>query len=288
MQTKPIQWFPGHMAKTRRLMTECLSEVDLVIELLDARIPSSSKNPEIKRLVGAKPKLTLMTKASLADPNVSSAWVSTYEKKENEALLIDSITGEGVDRLMPAVRRLLSEKLERYEAKGMTGRRLSAMIVGIPNVGKSSLINRLAGGKRAKVEDRPGVTMTKQWVTTDIGLSLLDMPGVLWPKFDDETVGQNLALTGAIKDQILNVESLAMILCERLMSVAPDLFCARYKLDGEVALTLDGYDLLQAVGRKRGFLLSGGVVNERRTSEMLLDEFRGAKIGRISLEKPHP
>ena len=286
MQTKPIQWFPGHMAKTRRLITECLSEVDLVIELIDSRIPSSSKNPEIRRLVGTKPKLTLLTKASLADPTASQKWIAAYEKTENAALLIDSITNEGIDRLMPAIRRTLSEKLERYEAKGMTGRRLSAMIVGIPNVGKSSLINRLAGGKRAKVEDRPGVTMTKQWVTTDIGLSLLDMPGVLWPKFSDETVGQNLALTGAIKDQILDVETLAMILCERLVKVAPQLFFSRYKLDAAVCEGLDGYDLLQEVGRKRGFLLSGGVVNERRTAEMLLDEFRGAKIGRISLELP--
>ena len=274
------------MAKTRRLITECLSEVDLVIELLDARIPASSKNPEIRRLVGTKPKLTLMTKASLADPSISQKWIADYEKKENAALLIDSITGEGIDRLMPSIRKILSEKLERYEAKGMTGRRLSAMIVGIPNVGKSSLINKLAGGKRAKVEDRPGVTMTKQWVTTSIGLSLLDMPGVLWPKFSDEIVGQNLALTGAIKDQILNVESLAMILCERLAAVAPDLFFARYKLDASALEGLDGYDLLHEVGRKRGFLLSGGVVNERRTAEMLLDEFRGAKIGRISLETP--
>ena len=197
-QSKTIQWFPGHMAKTRRLITECLGDVDIVIELLDSRIPLSSKNPEIRRLIGTKPKLTLLTKASLADPAASAAWISAYEKRENNALLIDSVTGEGLDRLMPAVRRTLSEKIERYEAKGMTGRRLSAMIVGIPNVGKSSLINRLAGGKRARVEDRPGVTMTKQWVTTDIGLSLLDMPGVLWPKFSDETVGQNLAMTGAI------------------------------------------------------------------------------------------
>ena len=286
MQTKPIQWFPGHMAKTRRLITECLADVDLVIELLDARIPLSSKNPEIMKLIGTKPKLTLLTKASLADPAVSSAWVASYEKNENSALLIDSVTGDGIDKLMPAVRHILSEKLERYEAKGMTGRRLSAMIVGIPNVGKSSLINRLAGGKRAKVEDRPGVTMTKQWVTTSIGLSLLDMPGVLWPKFSDETVGQNLALTGAIKDQILDIEAIAMTLCERLSIVAPDLFYSRYKLDPSACEGLDGYDLLHMVGRKRGFLLSGGVVNERRTAEMLLDEFRGAKIGRISLEKP--
>lgn len=286
MQTKTIQWFPGHMAKTRRLITECLSDVDIVIELLDARIPYSSRNPEIRRLVGEKPKLTLLTKSSLADHAVSDAWLSDYARHENKALLIDSLTGEGLDRLMPSIREALSEKLERYEARGMSGRRLSAMIVGIPNVGKSSLINRLAGGKRARVEDRPGVTMTKQWVTTDIGLSLLDMPGVLWPKFSDDAVGQNLALTGAIKDQILDVESLAMILCERLMQVAPDLFCTRYKLSPEECEGLDGYDLLGLVGRRRGFLLSGGVVNERRTAEMLLDEFRSGRIGRISLERP--
>ncbi len=274
------------MAKTRRLITECLSDVDIVIELLDARIPYSSRNPEIRRLCGEKPKLTLLTKASLADRAVSDAWLADYARHENPALLVDSLTGEGLDRLMPSIRETLAEKLERYEAKGMSGRRLSAMIVGIPNVGKSSLINRLAGGKRARVEDRPGVTMTKQWVTTDIGLSLLDMPGVLWPKFSDDTVGQNLAMTGAIKDQILDVESLAMILCERLMQVAPALFCARYKLSREECEGLDGYDLLGLVGRRRGFLLSGGVVNERRTAEMLLDEFRGGKVGRITLEKP--
>ena len=233
MQAKTIQWFPGHMAKTRRLITECLSDVDIVIELLDARIPYSSRNPEIRRLCGDKPKLTLLTKASLADRAASDAWLADYARHENSALLVDSLTGEGLDKLMPSIRQTLAEKLERYEAKGMSGRRLSAMIVGIPNVGKSSLINRLAGGKRARVEDRPGVTMTKQWVTTDIGLSLLDMPGVLWPKFSDDTVGQNLAMTGAIKDQILDVESLAMILCERLLTVAPALFCARYKLSEE-------------------------------------------------------
>ncbi len=284
--SKQIQWFPGHMAKTRRLITECLGDVDIVLELLDARIPASSKNPEIKRLIGTKPKLTLLTKASLADPGVSARWLAHYAASENKALLIDSVSGEGIASLPDAIRSVLSEKVARYEAKGMAGRRLTAMIVGIPNVGKSSLINRLAGGRRARVEDRPGVTMTKQWVSTDLGLSLLDMPGVLWPKFDDRTVGENLAMTGAVKDQILDIESLAMQLCSRLMSVSPDLFLTRYKLTEEECEGLDGYDLFMLVGRKRGFLLSGGVVNERRTAEMLLDEFRGGKIGRITLERP--
>ncbi len=285
-QAKQIQWFPGHMAKTRRLITECLSDVDVVLELLDARIPESSRNPEIARLIGNKPRLTLLTKASLADPALSEAWLSHFEACGTPALLIDSKTGLGIDRLLPTVRALLSDKLERYEAKGMSGRRLSAMIVGIPNVGKSSLINRLAGGRRARVEDRPGVTVAKQWVTTEIGLSLLDMPGVLWPKFSDEAVGQNLAITGAIKDVILDVETLAMVLCERLSDLAPALFHSRYKLDPSECEGLDGYDLLELVGRRRGFLLSGGRVDSRRTAETLLDELRGGVIGRITLERP--
>ena len=286
MALDPIQWFPGHMAKTRRLIAECLSQVDIVLELLDARIPRSSKNPEILKLTAGKPKLTLLNKASLADPGVSDAWLSHYAKTENEALLIDCVTGDGIPKIGDAVRKILAEKIARNEARGMAGRRLSAMIVGIPNVGKSSLINRLAGGKRAKVENRPGVTTAKQWVTTSIGLSLLDTPGVLWPKFDEKTVGENLAVTGAIRDGVLDVETLAMTLCERLTDVCPALFFARYKLSPEDAEGRDGYDLLELVGRKRGFLVSGGEVNMRRTAEMLLDEFRSGVIGRISLEKP--
>ena len=274
------------MAKTRRLIAECLSQVDIVLELLDARIPRSSKNPEILKLTAGKPKLTLLNKASLADPAISDAWLSHYAKTENEALLIDCVTGDGIAKIGDAVRKILAEKIARNEAKGMAGRRLSAMIVGIPNVGKSSLINRLAGSKRAKVENRPGVTTAKQWVTTSIGLSLLDTPGVLWPKFDEKTVGENLALTGAIRDGVLDVETLAMTLCERLVSVCPALFFARYKLTPADAEGRDGYDLLELVGRKRGFLVSGGEVNLRRTAEMLLDEFRSGVIGRISLERP--
>ena len=286
MQANPIQWFPGHMAKTRRMMAESLPDVDIVLELLDARIPYSSKNPEIRKLLGSKPKITILNKASLANRSVSQAWKKWYEAHENTCVILDSITGEGVADLRAAVEQVLAEKLARYRERGMEGRRIKAMIVGIPNVGKSSLINRLAGGKHAKVEDRPGVTTTRQWVSTNIGLSLLDMPGVLWPKFDEARVGENLAITGAIRDRILDVEEIAMILCVRLMEVAPDLFHARYKLTPEETEGHDGYDLLEMVGRKRGFLVSGGEVNFRRTAEMLLDEFRGAKIGCISLETP--
>lgn len=274
------------MAKTRRLIAECLSDVDIVLELLDARIPKSSKNPEILKLTAGKPKLTLLNKASLSDPEISDAWLSYYRKTENEALLIDCVTGDGIGRIGDAVRRVLADKIAKNEARGMAGRRLSAMIVGIPNVGKSSLINRLAGGKRAKVENRPGVTTSKQWVTTSIGLSLLDTPGVLWPKFDEKAVGENLALTGAIRDGVLDVETLAMTLCERLNAIAPSLFYARYKLSPDECEGRDGYDLLEMVGRKRGFLVAGGEINQRRTAETLLDEFRGAVIGRISLERP--
>ena len=286
MALDPIQWFPGHMAKTRRLIAECLSQVDIVLELLDARIPRSSKNPEILKLTVGKPKLTLLNKASLADPASNDAWISYYAKTENEALLIDCVTGEGIAKIGDAVRGILADKIARNEAKGMAGRRLSAMIVGIPNVGKSSLINRLAGGRRAKVENRPGVTTSKQWVSTSIGLSLLDTPGVLWPKFDEKSVGENLALTGAIRDGILDVETLAMTLCEKLTALCPALFLSRYKLSQDETEGRDGYDLLETVGRKRGFLVAGGEVNMRRTAEMLLDEFRSATIGRISLEKP--
>ena len=286
MATNPIQWFPGHMAKTRRLMQECLSQVDLVLELLDARIPYSSKNPEIEKLVGDKPKISVLTKASLADPEMSKRWARYYEECGNPTVIIDSSTGEGIDALSARIREVMKEKLDRYKEKGMDGRKLKAMIVGIPNVGKSSLINRLAGGKKAKVENRPGVTLTKQWVPTDIGIDLLDMPGVLWPKFEDEAVGYNLAMTGAIRDAILDIEEVAMLLCSRLMEVCPDKFMQRYKINADEAEGLDSYDLFELVGRKRGFLISGGEVNHQRTAEMLLEELRSAKIGRITLESP--
>lgn len=286
MAINPIQWFPGHMAKTRRMMAECLGQVDIVLELLDARIPYSSKNPEIEKLTAGKPKLTVLTKSSIADPEISRKWMEYFEKRGENAVLIDSSDSVGIKNLSDAVKKTLKDKIDRYNAKGMEGRRLKAMVVGIPNVGKSSLINRLSGAKRAKVEDRPGVTVNKQWVTTEIGLDLLDMPGVLWPKFEDEIVGQNLALTGAIRDKIIDIEEMAMILCSRLMECAPDKFMARYKLNEDETYGLDGYDLFELVARRRGMLISGGGINSSRCAEMLLDEFRGAVIGKISLEKP--
>lgn len=286
MATNPIQWFPGHMAKTRRIMQECLPQVDLVLELLDARIPYSSRNPEIEKILGDKPRIIIMTKASLADANLSRAWVEYYKKKGVTTVLIDCLSGQGIDALSEAVKTVMAEKLERYAQKGMLGRKLKAMIVGIPNVGKSSLINRLAGGKKAKVENRPGVTVNKQWVPTDIGLDLLDMPGVLWPKFEDEEVGQVLAMTGAIRDQILDIEEIAMLLCGRLMEYAPEPFMTRYKLSPDECDGLDCYDLFRLVGAKRGFRISGGDIDQDRTAKMLLEEFRNGKIGRITLERP--
>ena len=286
MATNPIQWFPGHMAKTRRVMKECLPEVDLVLELLDARIPKSSQNPEIDKMLEGKPRIKVLTKASLANPDVSARFAAKYNAEGVKTVIIDVITDTGMKALSEAVREVMADKLERYRQKGMEGRKLRAMIVGIPNVGKSSLINKLAGGKRAKVENRPGVTVAKQWVPTEVGLDLLDMPGVLWPKFDDATVGENLAFTGAIRDQILDTEEIAMLLAGRLAKTAPKELCERYKLDEDEIAELDCYDLFRLIGKKRGFLISGGEINHERTATMLLEEFRSGKIGRISLEMP--
>ena len=283
MPSQNIQWFPGHMAKTRRLITENLSAVDAVIELLDARIPRSSKNPEIDRLIGQKPRLTLLTKSSLADPAATAKWIDALG---GDALAVDTVTGEGIKSIAPTLKKILSDKLRRYAERGMEGRALRAMIVGIPNVGKSSLVNRLGGGKKARVEDRPGVTLTKQWVTTSVGIELLDMPGVLWPKFDDRETGERLAYTGAIRDAILDTEELASALCRDLFREHRALFCARYKLDADALAEASPYDLLCAVARKRGFLVSGGELDTARAADILLDEFREAKIGRITLEYP--
>ena len=286
MPSDRIQWFPGHMAKTRRLITENLKDVDLVIELLDARIPKSSENPEIARLVASKPRLTLLSKSSLADPAATEAWKKAYAEAGRECIFYDCRTGEGINAIAPAARRLCADKLERYREKGMDGRKLRAMIVGIPNVGKSSLINRLAATNKAKVENRPGVTLTKQWITTSLGIDLLDMPGILWPKFDDKIVGENLAVTGAIRDEVMDIEMLACVLANRLRTRYMDLLATRYKLKPEDTEDMTDFELAEYIGRKRGFLVSGGEVDFLRTSNMLLDEFRGGKIGRITLEMP--
>ena len=282
-----IQWFPGHMAKTRRMIAENMKQVDLTLELLDARIPQSSRNPEIARLTEAKPRLVLLSKASLASPDATAKWREYFEKTGESAIFYDCRTGAGINEIAPAVRGLCAERLDRWREKGMEGRKLRAMIVGIPNVGKSSLINRLAENKKAKVENRPGVTLNKQWVTTSLGIDLLDTPGVLWPKFDDKTVGENLALTGAIKDEIMDTEMLTVILCRRLRELCPALLCERYKLgEPSVIADLQDWEIAELIGKKRGFLISGGEINFERTANMLLDEFRSGKIGRITLELP--
>ena len=273
--------------QSRRLIGENLKNVDIVIELLDARIPSSSRNPEITRLTEGKPLITLLNKSMLADPAETEKWVKHYTGDGHICIPFDCIGKKGVDRLIPAVRTVLADKIARYEQKGMHGRKLRAMVVGIPNVGKSSLINLLGGTKKAKVENRPGVTLTPQWVATKEGLDLMDMPGVLWPRFDDREIGENLAITGAIKDDVVEIETLAVALCHKLRHRYPALLAERYKLDANtVTGNLSDYELFEAIGKKRGFLISGGEINTERTANTLLDEFRAAKIGRITLDLP--
>ncbi len=280
-----IQWFPGHMAKTRRMITENLKNVDAVIELLDARIPQSSRNPEISKLTQGKPKIILLNKAALADPVMTSKWSNKLSDDNTVCIETDCVTGSGLNKIAPALRKLCEEKLRRYEDKGMSGRMLKVMVLGIPNVGKSSLINRICGNKKAKVENRPGVTLDKQWVPTNIGILLLDMPGILWPKFEDAFVGENLAITGAIKDDILDIETIACALCARLRALYPDLMNTRYKLSSEDYAELNDYELLTLIGRKRGFLVSGGEIDTERAANMLIDEYRASKIGRMTLDK---
>ena len=286
MPSQSIQWFPGHMAKTRRMITDNLKNVDAIIELLDARIPLSSRNPEITKLTANKPRIILLNKASLADPAATAKWVAELSNDNTVCIETDCITGAGLNKIAPAIKKLCQQKLERYEEKGMSGRMLKAMVLGIPNVGKSSLINKICGNKKAKVENRPGVTVDKQWVATNIGILLLDMPGILWPKFEDQIIGENLAITGAIKDDILDIETIACALCARMRTLYPEFLSARYKLgDMSEHSELSDYDLLCLIGRKRGFLVSGGEINTERTANMLIDEFRAAKIGRVTLDK---
>lgn len=280
-----IQWFPGHMAKTRRLITENLKLVDIAAELLDARIPYSSGNPEIDRLLGNKPRIVLLNKSDLADPRVNEEWVAYFRERGIATLETDCRTGKGLAKMEGAMRTVLSDVMQRRESKGMSIKNIRVMIVGVPNVGKSTLINKLAGKKRAKVEDRPGVTRTKQWVKIGTGLDLLDMPGVLWPKFEEQKVGLNLAFTGAIKDDVIDIETLGMHLLEFLATNYPEQLEKRYKITSKTPEP-DGAALLDALGRARGMLLPGGVVNTERASITLIDEFRAGQIGKISLERP--
>ncbi|MBR4295569.1 MAG: ribosome biogenesis GTPase YlqF [Clostridia bacterium] len=286
MPSQIIQWFPGHMAKTRRMISENLKQVDVVIEILDARIPYSSHNPEIMKIIESKPMITLLNKASLADPEKTTLFVKKYTAGNRVCIATDCITGEGLNKISPQIKVLMAEKLKRFEEKGMIGRKLRAMVVGIPNVGKSSLINKISGNKKAKVENRPGVTLDKQWVSTSLGRDLLDMPGVLWPKFNDRTVGENLAITGAIKDTILEIETISLALVSRMRALYPSLLSDRYKLGNmEQYSKMSDYDIFRLIGKKRGFLVSGGEINEERTANVLLDEFRSGKLGRITIDR---
>lgn len=282
---KTIQWFPGHMAKTRRAIAANLKLVDAVVEIIDARAPMSSRNPEIDQITSKKPRLVLLNKCDLADPGATQAWINALKSDSVTALAVDCKSGKGLNKLMGALKStVLAELMEKREKNGMAGAPIRLMILGIPNVGKSSLINRMAGSKRTKVEDRPGVTRTKQWVKLKDNTELLDMPGVLWPKFEDQGAAVRLAFTGAISDDILDVETLAMKLLSFLAESYPQSLADRYKI--ELSEEDDGLALLEKVGRKRGMVVSGGEINTERAAITVLDEFRSGKLGRITLELP--
>lgn len=278
-----IQWYPGHMTKTRRQMEADLKLVDAVCEIVDARIVISSRNPDIDNICGNKPRIVILNRLDLADPDATNRWVQYFKNKGMAAVATDCKSRKGITAFTPAVRQLLHEKIERDAAKGMS-KALRIMVVGIPNVGKSTLINQISGRKGAKAENRPGVTRGKQWVTVDNGLLLLDTPGILWPKFEDPNVGMKLAYTGAVKDGIMDLEELACRLMELLWQRYPEKIKERYGVDCPV--DMPGWELLQEVGKKRGYMLRGGEIDTERTAKVLLDEFRSGKLGRFTLEMP--
>ena len=284
-QRVEIQWFPGHMTKTLRLMEREIRNMDVVLQLLDARIPHSSLNPEIARITAGKPHLYLLNKADLADPEITAQWLEYFRRSGDGCLAVTSRERGGMPQVKKAIEAALSELLARRAGKGMAGAKRRVMVVGIPNVGKSTFINSFAGAARAKTADRPGVTRGKQWVTVG-DFDLLDMPGVLWKKFDSPTVAGNLAFIGSIRDEILDIESLATALLEEMRQMYPDRLAERYRLSNEELAGDDSYLLLEAIGRRRGMLMSGGAVDTERAAIMLVNEFRGAKLGRISLERP--
>ncbi len=279
-----IQWFPGHMTKTFRVMEKEIKNIDVVIILLDARIPYSSQNPEVEKLIKNKPRIYILNKRDLADENITNQWIKYFKSNGMGAIAINSKTGKNSKVIVDKVHAELSELLERREKRGIEKLKIKAMMVGIPNVGKSTFINSLAGTRRAKAQDKPGVTRGKQWVTVG-DLDLLDMPGVLWPKFENQNVAANLAFIGSIKDDVLDIEELAVALISELKEIYPELLKDRYKLTDE-DLQGESYEILCTIARKRGMLLPGGVENTERASIMLCDEFRGSKMGRISLERP--
>lgn len=278
-----IQWYPGHMTKTRRQIEADLKQVDAVCEIVDARIPMSSRNPDIDSICSNKPRIIVLNRADLADPESTNRWIAWFKSRGFAAIATDCKSRKGISGFQPAVRSVLQEKLQRDAAKGMN-RPLRVMIVGIPNVGKSTLINQISGRKGAKAENRPGVTRGKQWVTVDTGLLLLDTPGILWPKFEDPNVGMKLAYTGAVKENIMDTEELACHLMDVLWRYYPDTIKNRYKID--MPADTPGYALLEEAGRKRGFLLSRGEINTERMAKVLLDEYRSGKLGLITFENP--
>ncbi len=283
-QKQTVQWFPGHMAKTRRLIKESLSMVDCVTEILDARIPLASRNPEIEEITASKPRIILLNKCDMADEKITADWIRYFKSRGSEAIAVDCRTGKGLNAYQPLVRKVLADKIQANADRGMVGKALRVMVVGIPNTGKSSFINKMAGRVRAKVADKPGVTTSNQWFNIGNGIELLDTPGVLWPKFDDPVVGDKLAFIGSVKDTVLDIETMAIRLIDTLRAGYPDRLAERYKIsDFE---SLESWEILELIGKKRGMLISGGEVNTERASVMLLDEYRGGKLGRISMEFP--
>lgn len=280
-----IQWFPGHMAKARRILAENLSNVDVVVELCDARIPYSSRNPEIVRVIGKKPSVMVCNKADLADPVMSDFWKTYYGKQGLEVVFTDSRKGEGIKKVTAAIKNAMAEKIKRQEEKGRVNAQIRAMVVGIPNVGKSSFINRVAGKAVAVTGDKPGVTRSKQWLRMASDIYLLDTPGLLWPKIEDQRCGYRLACTGAIKEDILDNTDIACFLLEFLQEVYPEALRERFKIADDCAVS-DRVELLELCGRKRGCLIKGGTVDLVRAAAIVLDEFRGGKMGRISLDTP--
>ena len=278
-----LQWYPGHMAKTRRLIGENLKLVDVVVEILDARVPSSSRNPDFDDMLLSKPRVVVMNKYDLADEAATKLWSQWYNQKGVKVILTDSLSGKGVDKIAGAAKQAISEKIAHDTERGLT-RAVRLMVVGIPNVGKSSLINRLSGRAAAKTGDKPGVTRGKQWIRPNSQIEILDTPGILWPKFENQQIGKNLAFIGSIRDEIMDVEELACHLLEFLRDNYNEMLCARYKLDD--ISSFSGYELLEYISKKRGFIVSGGEIDTYRGANIVLDEFRASKIGRITLELP--
>lgn len=280
-----IQWYPGHMTKTKRRMEKDLKLVDAVAEIIDARIPVSSRNPDLASLTSGKPHIVLLNKCDMADSRATAKWVERLNTENVRAIPVDCKSGRGVDKFVPALSALLHDRIESYKAKGMVNPTMRVMIVGIPNVGKSTFINRISKKNKAVSADRPGVTRGNQWFTVAKGFEMLDTPGVLWPKFEDQTVGERLAFTGAVKSDVMDTELLAVRLLDLLRELKTPEFKDRYKL-AEEDLTLQSYELLERIARSRGMLISGGEPDTERAAYTLLDEFRAAKLGRITLELP--